>query len=161
SAPSPRTEDAMQSRLSPLLALMLALAARPAAAQAPVDLPSLGSLPLGPAALATGQDPPLADVGPSRGPIKTDRQAEGFWGTFSGKQALQETGGAAWEAPTGLRTWQSEQAWRCPVAGPLSVFGQVGASGAEAAQKDLTVTGRTGLAWQIAAPLGAVLTLRG
>jgi hypothetical protein len=68
---------------------------------------------------------------------------------------------AAWEDPTWKRTWQSEQAWRCPLAGPFSAFGQVGASSDEAAQREMKVAGRTGLSCQIKAPFGAELLVRG
>src|SRR5262245_22452514 len=136
-------------RLAPLAALALATAP-PALAAPPEDQPALGFSATELAALANGG-----------APLKFDRQAEGFWGQLSGKQVLPEPGPvAAWEDPTRKRTCQAEQDWRCPLAGPLSVFGRVGITSEEAGRQE-KFTGRTGVACRVDAPLGAELTLRG
>jgi hypothetical protein len=143
----------MSIRTLRLAALLLAIVPHADAAP-PEGLPLPG--------LAVPEPPAQPPAPTSVAPLKFASQAEGFWGTVSGKQVLPDCGPvASWDDPTRKRTWQSEQDWRCPLAGPLAVFGKVGATSEEAAQRDLTLSGRTGLACQLGAPLGAELTLRG
>jgi hypothetical protein len=61
---------------------------------------------------------------------------------------------SAWEEPAWKRTWQTNESYRLALAGPVFVFGQVGANSGEAAQQDMQVTGQTGLACKL--PLGPV-----
>src|SRR4029079_1846426 len=97
--------------------------------------------------LADRDPPSVARCRPGDGgQVTLTRQAEGIAGTLSGKQVVQAPRpSASWEAPAAPQTWQSEQAWRCPLVGPFTAFGQVGASGAEAAGADVKVAGRAGL----------------
>jgi hypothetical protein len=110
-----------------------------------------------------GSGPPRADWAAFWQESASDnRDDKPFWGTLSGKQTVQAPDGAtAWQDPARSRAWQAEQAWNCELVGPFEVFGQVGASAEEAAKQGSKATGRTGLACQVPAPLGAELRLRG
>jgi hypothetical protein len=81
---------------------------------------------------------------PGAGPLKVDTKGQSDLGTLTGKVTVQ--GADAWREPAVQGNWQAEQAWRLSLLGPISVFGQVGGNSAEAAQRDMKVTGRTGLA---------------
>src|SRR5262249_26528091 len=124
-------EEAMSNRLPfrlrPLRAVLFALAflcSHAGAEPPPLAPPALDlSLPDTPALSAAGAAPGLTPPsGPQRAPLKFDPQSDGFWGTLTGKQVIQQgSAQVAWEDPTWKRTWQSEQAWRCPLAGPFSL----------------------------------------
>jgi hypothetical protein len=101
-----------------------------------------------------------ADSDAVRPPQQVATRSESDWGAWNGKVTLQDGRSAA--DPTPANAWQAEQAWRLPLAGPLVVFGQVGANSGEAGQKDMKVTGRTGLACKLPLALGgAEVELRG
>jgi hypothetical protein len=122
-------------------------------------IPALGPVP-------DPTRPGTSDLTPPPGreldPLRFSRQTDGLWGTLSGKQVIQDRPpSAAWEDPTFKRSWESEESWRCKVAGPVALFGQMGATGGDVAQQDVKVSGRTGVACQVPVPLGAELVLRG
>ena len=54
-----------------------------------------------------------------------------------------------WDDPSWKRTWQTNESWKFDVAGPLSLFGQLGANSDEAGQSNMKVNGRTGLACKV------------
>jgi len=139
----------MEKRISSV-GILLALFAPFAAARA--DEPSLFAPPafnFGPAA-------------PTREPLKVQSDSAGDWGSLTGKATVRDVdASAAWEDPLARREWQSDQAWRCPLAGPLFAFGQLGANSTETAQKDMKVAGKYGLGCKWAPVEGAELTLRG
>jgi hypothetical protein len=116
-----------------------------------------GVLPdVGPFGLTNGSSgsAPAADLSPwsawdgaARVPKKGGGKAEGEWGSLTAQTTVQDGWvPSAWEEPAWKRSWQTNQSYRLPLAGPLSVFGQLGANSEEAAQKDMQVTGQTGLA---------------
>jgi hypothetical protein len=144
---------ARRPRLRFLAGLILAATGLPAAAQTPENRPALELLPPAP------EQAPVT-WNPGRSPLTVDQQTESPWGSFSGKQAIPGRDGA-WEDPALKQAWQAEQAWRGPLVGPLSAFGQLGASGEERGQQDTKLAGRTGLAWTLANPFGAELLFRG
>jgi hypothetical protein len=109
---------------------------------------------------AVAQPVPPADLNPwsggsplGRAPQKAGGKAEGGWGSLTAQTTVQEGAApSAWEEPAWKRSWQTNESYRLPLAGPLSVFGQLGANSDEAAQQNMQVTGQTGLACQL--PLG-------
>jgi hypothetical protein len=103
----------------------------------------------------------LAPEPPERGPIKAGDKGQFLFATVTGQQTLLLGSPAAgWDEPMAKRAWQAEQAWRCPVAGPLALFAQVGGAGEDPAQQDLKFAGKTGLACQVPVPLGGEFQLR-
>ncbi len=56
--------------------------------------------------------------------------------------------------------WKTNEDWRCPVMGPLFVFGQFGGGGTEVAQQDTKVAGQTGLGCKWSPLQDAELTVR-
>ena len=103
--------------------------------------------------------PDLPGLAPARPPQQVATRSEGDWGAWNGKVSLQD--GRGLEDPSVANAWQAEQAWRLPVAGPVVVFGSVGANSGEAGQKDMKVTGRTGLGCKLALAPGAEVEVRG
>jgi hypothetical protein len=131
--------------------ILLALVAPCAAARA--DEPSLFAPPaFNPAA------PPV----PAREPLKVQSESAGDWGALTGKAVVRDVdSSAAWEDPLAKREWQTDQAWRCPLAGPLFAFGQLGANSTEEAKRDMKVAGKYGLGCKWAPVEGAEFVLRG
>ncbi len=100
--------------------------------------------------------------GAARAPQKGGGKAEGDWGSLTAQTTVQDGWApSAWDDPAWKRSWQTSQSYRLPLAGPLSVFGQVGANSEEAAQKDMQVTGQTGLACKLPLPAVADVQVRG
>jgi hypothetical protein len=95
-------------------------------------------------------------------PHKLQQKTDGDWGSLQSQMVIQEgQPDAVWVDPLLKRQWQTDEAWKLAVLGPLSVFGQVGAATAEIQQQDMKVMGKTGLA--CALPTGipqAAVTLR-
>jgi hypothetical protein len=97
----------------------------------------------------------------NRQPRKLENQSAGEWGSLTSKVVLQEgPAAAAWEEPLRKQAWQTEEAWKLPLAGPVFVFGQFGANSEEAAQQDMKVAGRTGLACKLPVGSAAELVVR-
>jgi hypothetical protein len=98
----------------------------------------------------------------SREPRKVVQKSEGNWGSLSSQMVVQEAGTtAAVENPSLKRQWQVDEAWKCSVLGPFSLYGQVNAVTAEVQQRDMTVMGKTGLACSVPVVIPqAALTLR-
>lgn len=151
------------------IALLACLAVSTVSAQAPEEKnrPSL-DFALSSAPLVTPSPDPsrptdlAAPPGRDLDPLRFNRQTDGFWGTLSGKQVIQDRPpSSVWEDPTFKRNWQSEESWRYKVAGPLALFGQMGAVGGDVDQQDVKFSGRTGVACQVPVPQGAELVLRG
>jgi hypothetical protein len=97
-----------------------------------------------------------------RGPRTLKRQSQGDWGSLDSQVVIQDARpGLSWEDPLLRRQWQTDEAWRYAVLGPISVYGQFGAATEEAQQKDAKVAGKTGLAWCLPTPIPqSALTLR-
>jgi hypothetical protein len=147
------------------LLVVLTLAVSPAHAAGPygltngsADSSSPNEPPAAPAfdpsapalALPAVPAPPSPWDRPERAPKKAAGKAEGEWGSLSAQTTVQDDWAAsAWDEPGWKRTWQTNQSYRLPLAGPLFVFGQLGANSEEAAQQDMQVTGQTGLACKL------------
>jgi hypothetical protein len=70
----------------------------------------------------------------------------GDWGSLTANSVLGDaTAPPSWEDPLQRREWKTDGSWKCPVAGPLFVFGQFGGAGTQVAQQDTKVAGQTGL----------------
>jgi hypothetical protein len=92
---------------------------------------------------------------PDKKPRKVSQKSEGFFGSLSTQVEVTDAPVARiWDDPTWKRTWQTNDSWQLGVAGPVSVFGQLGANSDEAGQSDMKVNGRTGLAWKV--PVGSL-----
>jgi hypothetical protein len=138
----------MKKRM-PTVVILLALSA----AAAPADEPSLFAPP------AFNPAPPAV---PAREPLKVQNESAGDFGLWTAKAVVRDPdGAAAWDDPLAKREWQTDQAWRCPLAGPLFAFGQLGANSTETAQKDMKVAGKYGLGCKWAPAEGAEFVLRG
>jgi hypothetical protein len=88
----------------------------------------------------------LTGTQPERAPRKASTSSQGLLGTVTTSVVVNETREQApWEEPLWKRTWNTSESWRCTLAGPVTVFGKVGANSEEAGQSDLKVAGRTGL----------------
>jgi hypothetical protein len=80
-------------------------------------------------------------------------QNQGFLGSVTSQVTFTDLGPVpSWDDPLRQRQWQRNDSWRCDLAGPLYVYGQLGANSGEAAQADMKVSGQTGLGCKV--PLG-------
>ena len=80
------------------------------------------------------------------GPRKVQSVTAGEWGSLTANSTVRDVDApAAGDDPVNRREWQSDESWRCPVAGPLFVFGQFGGGGTEVEQQDTKVSGKTGV----------------
>lgn len=98
---------------------------------------------------------------PDTKPRKVSQKSEGLLGSLNAQSEVTDLPvGDIWDDPSWKRSWKSDQSWQMGLAGPLSVFGQVGANSDEAGQSNMKVSGRTGLACKV--PVGplAEVTLR-
>jgi hypothetical protein len=92
-------------------------------------------------------------------PRKASASSDGLLGTLTTSVAVNESElSPPWEDPLWKRTWKTDESWRCTLAGPVFVFGQVGANSEEAGQSDLKLAGRTGLACKV--PVGSLAELQ-
>jgi hypothetical protein len=106
---------------------------------------------------------PWAEGAPgSREPRQVQNQSAGVWGSLTAKVVCHEgrPPAAAWEEPLRKQAWQTEEAWKLPLTGPVFVFGQLGANSEETAQQDMKVAGRTGLACKLPVGSAAELVVR-
>lgn len=88
-------------------------------------------------------------------PRKLSQKSEGFLGSLSSQVEVTDLAQPrTWDDPLWKRAWQTDNSWQFGVAGPLSVFGQVGANSDEAQQANMKVSGRTGLACKL--PVGSL-----
>ena len=147
---APRPPDPSPAPPSPYLPVYPAV---PAAAAGPAPTPPpAGSLPdLVPAA-------PWDRV--TREPRKVSSKTEGDWGSWTSQVTLQDGRTGVWDEPLLKRTWQTQESWQLPVLGPVFFFGQFGAACEEAAQQDMKVNGRTGLACKVPLAPGAEFLVR-
>ena len=80
------------------------------------------------------------------GPRKVQSVTAGEWGSLTANSTVHDVDApAAGDDPANRREWQSDESWRCPVAGPLFVFGQCGGGGTQVEQQDTKVSGKTGV----------------
>ena len=87
---------------------------------------------------------------PGREPRKIQTKTDSDWGAVTSNVVLDAP--PAWEDPLARREWKRADAVKVPVAGPFFVYGEVGAASQEAAQQDMTVSHKTGLACKL--PVG-------
>jgi hypothetical protein len=126
---------------------------------------------VGPFGLTNGSagSAPAAELNPwsawdsaARAPKKVGGKSEGEWGALAAQTTVQDGWApSAWEEPAWKRSWQTNQSYRLPLAGPVFVFGQLGANSEEAAQQDMQVTGQTGLACKLPLSPAADVQVRG
>jgi hypothetical protein len=130
-------------------AALLALSLLPAAAAA--DEPFA----------APAFNPWAAVEAPGRDPCQLRGAAAGDFGSLTSTSTVREVDFAsAWEDPLARREWKTDQAWNCPVAGPLFAFGQLGANATEA-ETDTKAAVKTGVGCKWAPARGAELVVRG
>jgi hypothetical protein len=92
---------------------------------------------------------------PDKRPRKVSQKSEFLLGSLSSQIEVSDAPQPRiWDDPTWKRTWQTDNSWQVSVAGPLSVFGQVGANSDEAQQANMKVSGRTGLSCKL--PVGSL-----
>jgi hypothetical protein len=132
-----------------------------AGAGAPRSIPVSSSLyTLDPRSLSGGEGSPSASGADSwerndKRPRKLSQKSEGFLGSLSSQVEVSDVAQPrSWDDPLWKRAWQTDNSWQYGVAGPLSVFGQVGANSDEAQQANMKVSGRTGLACKL--PVGSL-----
>jgi hypothetical protein len=157
----------IRHNLSFALVVLLLAPGVAARAQGPGGVPP----DVGPFGLTNGSagSAPAADLNPwsawdgaARAPKKVGGKTEGDWGALTAQTTVQDGWApSAWEDPAWKRSWQTNQSYRLPLSGPLSVFGQLGANSEEATQKDMQVTGQTGLACKLPLPSVADVQVRG
>ncbi len=127
---------------------------------APHLLPSLSTAPLlhsSPLLSVNDSDDPLASLWeqPDKKPRKVSQKSEGLLGSLNTQVEVTDAPlPKIWDDPSWKRTWQTNESWQFGIAGRLSLFGQVGANSDEAAQSNMKVSGRTGLAWKL--PVGSL-----
>ncbi|HEY7425459.1 MAG TPA: hypothetical protein VH682_14605 [Gemmataceae bacterium] len=96
-----------------------------------------------------------------RKPRKVSQKSQGWLGSLDTQVEVTDTLATnIWDEPSWKRTWQTDDSWQLGLAGPLSVFGQVGANSDEAGQSNMKVSGRTGLACKVPVAALAEVTLR-
>jgi hypothetical protein len=96
-----------------------------------------------------------------RKPRKVSQKSQGLLGSLDSQVEVTDTLATnIWDDPSWQRAWQTDDSWQLGLAGPLSVFGQVGANSDEAGQSNMKVSGRTGLACKVPVASLAEVTLR-
>jgi hypothetical protein len=105
------------------------------------------------------QEPPAGVLGDP--PRKLQTASAGDLGTLTSKVdlALTDLDAAAAGLPR-QQGWKLDDSWRCPVAGPFSLYGQFGGNSDEKLQDDMKVSGRTGLACKLSLFESGELELR-
>jgi hypothetical protein len=90
---------------------------------------------------------PWADADPLQPVARTVRSTTtGDWGLLTSNSVLGDAANPpAWDEPLLPREWNTKGDWRCPVMGPVFVFGQFGGGGTEVSQQDTKVAGQTGI----------------
>ena len=116
-----------------------------------------------PIATSLGNDAPAGGLWdqPDKKPRKVSQKSDGLLGSLNARVEVTDAPVAnIWDEPSWKRTWKTDDSWQMGVAGPLSVFGQVGANSDEAGQSNMKVSGRTGVSCKV--PFGSLaeFTLR-
>jgi hypothetical protein len=94
-------------------------------------------------------------------PRKLQTASAGDWGSLTSKVDLTLTDqAAAVDGPLRQSAWKLDDSWRCPVAGPFALYGQLGGNSEEQALSDLKLNGKTGLACKMELFAGSALELR-
>src|SRR5262249_60436810 len=120
--------------------------------------PRPGLLPRGGGGPRPASPPPRPGL---RDPCKLQSESRGEWGSLTSQVVLTERAPATdWDEPTRGPSWKREDSWKCPVAGPFFVFGQLGANSDEATLTDMKVSGKTGVACRLALFPASELVLR-
>jgi hypothetical protein len=95
-------------------------------------------------------------------PRKLQTASDGDFGTITSKLdlTLNDRDPAPSDGPLLQRAWKLDDSWRCPLAGPLFVYGQFGGNSEEKATDDLKLGGKTGLACKLDLIPGGGVELR-
>jgi hypothetical protein len=84
---------------------------------------------------------------------KLSNSNRGWWGALTANVVVADDPvPSAGQQSLWQRNWKADESWRLDVAGPVSAFGQVAGNSAEAAQADMQVNARTGLACRVPVP---------
>jgi hypothetical protein len=86
-------------------------------------------------------------------------QADGGWGSVTSKVTLRDRDRLL--DPSLRNTWETDESLRMPVAGPLFLFGQLGASSPSVEQQQLKWLGKTGVGVKIKPWLMQEVQVRG
>jgi hypothetical protein len=138
----------------------------PAEANSGSIMPPLSLSPPGPdlatSSVASTSRPDASTDGsweqPDKKPRKVSQKSQGLLGSLNTQVEVTDTPSASiWDEPSWKRAWQTDESWNLGLAGPLSLFGQVGANGDEAGQSNMKLNGRTGLACKL--PVGSLAEL--
>lgn len=99
---------------------------------------------------------------PEREPLRASGKSEGPFGALTGQEMLRDgDASTVWDDPFWKREWQTDEAWKISIAGPLSAFGKLGASGEQARREETHLAGRAGLACQVPLPVGELVVRSG
>ena len=80
-------------------------------------------------ATSLGNDAPAGGLWdqPNKKPRKVSQKSDGLLGSLNAQFEVTDAPVAnIWDEPSWKRTWKTDDSWQMGVAGPLSVFGQVG-----------------------------------
>jgi hypothetical protein len=94
----------------------------------------------------------------SRDPRQQKTQTDGEWVAVTSNVTLDAP--PAWDDPLPRREWKRQDDVKVSVAGPLFVFGQVGAGAESVEQRDMKVSGKTGLACKLTLGTDGEVVLR-
>jgi hypothetical protein len=92
-------------------------------------------------------------------PGKVRSQTEGPFGSLTASSVLRHPV-LLRNDPLAGQEWSTDESWRLDV-GPVFVFGQVGAGCDPVLAREMTVSGKTGVAWKIPVVFGGEVLLRG
>jgi hypothetical protein len=104
-----------------------------------------------PSVVGGWRDPPSAPVTPDSIPSRNLQQiSAGDWGTLTAKLDLTPQERTDDDGLYHQQAWHVDDSWKYPVAGPVFLFGQLGANSDQAAQSDMKVATSGGLACKVA-----------
>ncbi len=85
---------------------------------------------------------------------------ESWWGSWTTQVVVRDPG-EDWQEPLPLTGWQTDQAVRLELAGPLFAFSQLHAGCECMGAREPSVVSRAGLGWKLAPMAGSELLVRG
>ena len=124
--------------------------------------PTLDGAAVRPTTSSTPDFNPWPEWEPSQPvPQNVHSTTAGEWGSLTANSVLGDAANPSdWDDPLHPREWKTDGDWRCPVLGPIFVFGQFGGGGTEVAEQDTKVSGQTGLGCKWAPLQDAEFTVR-
>src|SRR5438874_12424297 len=132
----------------------------------PSDTPCMPALdwsraPLTEGLMETPQRNPWLDWQPGEWePRRHQGQSRGLFGSVTSQVTLRDPS-IAREQPLVGEEWRADESWKLDVAGPIYLFGEVGAGGDPIIAQELRMKGRTGVGWKLPVLVpGAELQIR-